>query len=46
MLSLRTKNKDSYIKTGLICYKCLLVIDHKVIGKRRLCRDCRIGKTI
>jgi hypothetical protein len=43
MLALKTANKALYIKTGLVCHKCLLVIDFKAVGHRRMCKSCRTG---
>jgi hypothetical protein len=40
MLALHSADKGLYIKNGLICYKCLTVIDFKAAGRRRLCRNC------
>lgn len=43
MITLHADQKARYIRTGLICYECLLVIDFKATGKRRLCESCWVS---
>lgn len=41
MITLHTKDTAEYVRTGLICYKCLLVIDRQAPGRKRRCINCR-----